>query len=224
MQYYSLTNKTLKANFKEACIQSIAPDNGLYFPNYIPQLPSIFFNGLKAASKEAIAYDVLQPYIGNDIPKKDLEKILEETFDFPFPLVPVTDGIFSLELFHGPTLAFKDVGARFMSHSLGYFLKGTSQPVTVLVATSGDTGGAVAHGFLGVEGVKVVILYPAGKVSDMQERQLTTLGNNITALQVQGNFDDCVTEWGSGIFWPRASSTIPLNFTGCAVSTMYPFV
>lgn len=191
MRYYSLNNRKITASFKEACIRGIAPDNGLYFPEHIPPLQDSFFDGLKSASKAAIAYYVLQPYIGSDIPKRKLETILEETFDFPFPLVCVSDDIFSLELFHGPTLAFKDVGARFMSRCLGYFLKGTTKPITVLVATSGDTGGAVAHGFLGVEGVNVVILYPAGKVSDMQERQLTTLGNNITALQVQGNFDDC---------------------------------
>ncbi|RYY20945.1 MAG: threonine synthase, partial [Cytophagaceae bacterium] len=138
-----------------------------------------------------IAYTVMQPYVGDTIPEAELRRICAETVDFEFPLVPVTEHIGALELFHGPTLAFKDVGARFMSRCLGYFSQGESAPLTVLVATSGDTGGAVAHGFLGVPGVEVVILYPSGKVSPLQELQLTTLGHNITALEVDGNFDDC---------------------------------
>jgi threonine synthase len=133
----------------------------------------------------------MQPYVGDTIPETDLRRICAETVNFEFPLVPVTEHIGALELFHGPTLAFKDVGARFMSRCLGYFSQGETAPVTVLVATSGDTGGAVAHGFLGVPGVDVVILYPSGKVSPLQELQLTTLGQNITALEVAGNFDDC---------------------------------
>ena len=172
MRYYSLTDKSQKATFKEATIRGIAPDGGLYFPEAIPKLSSTFFKDMKGASKAAIAASVLHPYIGSDIPKKLLEAIVEETFDFPFPLVQVTDSIFSLELFHGPTLAFKDVGARFMSRCLGFFLK----------QTSATCYGACSHFWryrwrsslwlLEVEGVKVVILYPAGKVSDMQERQL----------------------------------------------------
>lgn len=191
MHYYSLNKQSQAVTFKEATVQGIAPDRGLYFPEKIPKLPSAFFNHLHQSSEVELAYQVLQPYIGNDIPEKDLETILEETFSFPFPLKKMDESIYTLELFHGPTLAFKDVGARFMSRCLGYFLKNNKRPITVLVATSGDTGGAVAHGFYNVPGVEVVILYPKGKVSDVQELQLTTLGNNIKALQVQGNFDDC---------------------------------
>lgn len=191
MLYHSLNGKSKSVSFKEATLNSIAPDNGLYFPEEIPLLQKQFFENIENTSNEAIAFEVMRPYIGNDIPDKELEIILAETFDFPFPLKRVQDSIYSLELFHGPTLAFKDVGARFMSRCMGYFLKNNTKPVTVLVATSGDTGGAVAHGFYDVKGVEVVILYPKGKVSEVQELQLTTLGKNITALQVEGNFDDC---------------------------------
>ena len=142
-------------------------------------------------SNEEIAFRVIKPYVGNTIPEEKLFQIVGETVNFPIPLVKVSDSISSLELFHGPTLAFKDIGARFMSRCLGYFVKGDSRKVTVLVATSGDTGGAVANGFYNVEGVEVIILYPSDKVSPVQEKQLTTLGKNITALEVQGTFDDC---------------------------------
>jgi threonine synthase len=154
-------------------------------------LSTDFIKNIKQYSKGQIAYEVIAPYIGSDIPEADLRRICEETVAFDFPLVGITEQIYSLELFHGPTLAFKDVGARFMSRCLGYFSREQSRRVTVLVATSGDTGSAVANGFLGVEGVDVVILYPSGKVSKVQELQLTTLGQNITALEVAGTFDDC---------------------------------
>ena len=191
MNYYSLNDPSKKVSFKEATIKGQAPDKGLYFPEKLPMLPKDLISDLTALSPEDIAIRVIQPYVGDTIPEKELQRIVSETISFPFPLVPVTGDIFSLELFHGPTLAFKDVGARFMSRCLGYFVKGSDQPVTVLVATSGDTGGAVASGFYDVEGVNVVILYPSGKVSSVQELQLTTLGKNITALQVDGTFDDC---------------------------------
>ncbi|HEY4207842.1 MAG TPA: threonine synthase [Puia sp.] len=191
MNYYSLNNISAKVSFKEATIRGQAPDKGLYFPEEIPALPGQLIREIDSLSLEELAYRVISPYVGGAIPEQDLRRIVAETINFPFPLVPVTDNISSLELFHGPTLAFKDVGARFMSRCLGYFVKDRSQPVTVLVATSGDTGGAVASGFYDVEGIRVVILYPSGKVSSVQELQLTTLGRNITALEVDGSFDDC---------------------------------
>lgn len=191
MHYYSLNHNAPKATFAEATVKGQAPDKGLYFPKYIPQLPKGFIENIRNYSKEEIGVTVLSPYVGNTIPAAELERIVSETVNFEFPLVKVTDNIYSLELFHGPTLAFKDVGARFMSRCLGYFNRNSNQHTTVLVATSGDTGGAVASGFLGVEGVDVVILYPSGKVSPIQELQLTTLGQNITALEIDGTFDDC---------------------------------
>ncbi len=191
MRYYSLNRQSPPVDFRTAAIAGQAPDGGLYFPESIPQFSADLLGNLASLSQADIAYEVMRPYVDDTIPEADLRRICAETVDFPFPLVPITERIGALELFHGPTLAFKDVGARFMSRCLGYFSRGETQPVTVLVATSGDTGGAVAHGFLGVPGVEVVILYPSGKVSPLQELQLTTLGQNITALEVSGNFDDC---------------------------------
>lgn len=191
MLYYSTNNKSITADFKQATIQGQAPDKGLYFPEHIPTISPDFIKHIDDYSKAEIALQIIQPYIGNTIPTAELQRIIQETIDFDFPLVPVDDSIYSLELFHGPTLAFKDVGARFMSRCLAYFVKDMSRKVTVLVATSGDTGGAVANGFFNVEGVDVVILYPSKKVSSIQELQLTTLGHNITALEVEGSFDDC---------------------------------
>lgn len=191
MLYYSLNKQSPKVDFKEATIQGQAPDKGLYFPEYIPRLPTDFIKEITSYSKEEIALQVIQPYVGNTIPLKKLNEIVAETIHFEFPLVKVDEDKYSLELYHGPTLAFKDVGARFMSRCLGYFAKEKKEKVIVLVATSGDTGGAVANGFYNVEGVEVVILYPSGKVSSVQEKQLTTLGKNIHALEVHGNFDDC---------------------------------
>src|SRR6186713_509550 len=191
MLYFSTNGKASKTDFKEATIRGQAPDKGLYFPEQIPSLPKDFTENISKLSKEEIAYTVIRPYTGNTVPEKELKRIVEETVNFEFPLVPITNSIYSLELFHGPTLAFKDVGARFMSRCLGYFVKEQQQKITVLVATSGDTGGAVANGFYDVEGVDVVILYPSGKVSSVQEKQLTTLGKNIHALEVEGTFDDC---------------------------------
>jgi len=191
MKYYSLNKQSPAVDFKTATIQGQAPDKGLYFPETLPKLPKSWFEEIGTRSNEQIAFDVIKPYVGDEIPGQELERIVKETIDFPIPLVKIKEDIFSLELFHGPTLAFKDVGARFMSRCLGYFAKERSGKVTVLVATSGDTGGAVANGFYDVEGVEVVILYPSGKVSSVQEKQLTTLGKNIHALEVQGTFDDC---------------------------------
>lgn len=191
MNYYSLNHQSPNVSFAGAAVKGQAPDKGLYFPERIPTLPKDFISDIRNYSKEEIGFTVMKPYIGESIPDDVLQTIINETINFDFPLVKITDSIASLELFHGPTLAFKDVGARFMSRCLGYFNRNSNQHTTVLVATSGDTGGAVANGFLGVEGFDVIILYPSGKVSPIQELQLTTLGQNITAIEVQGNFDDC---------------------------------
>jgi threonine synthase len=191
MNYYSLNKQAADVSFKEATIFGQAPDKGLYFPRTIPVLDQQFIHQIQSYSKQELAFRIMLPYVGNTITEEALYEIVAETIDFDFPLVPINTNIYSLELFHGPTLAFKDVGARFMSRCLGYFSIGQSSKITVLVATSGDTGGAVANGFLGVEGVDVVILYPSGKVSPVQELQLTTCGQNITALEIAGTFDDC---------------------------------
>lgn len=191
MKYYSLNRDSPKVNFREAVIKGLAPDKGLYFPENITPLPKTFFDEIEHLSNSEVAYQAIRQFVGDEIPDADLRRIISETLSFEFPLVEIEHDVYSLELFHGPTMAFKDVGARFMSRCLAYFNSDKIQKNTVLVATSGDTGGAVASGFLGVKGVDVVILYPSGKVSDIQERQLTTLGQNITALEVDGVFDDC---------------------------------
>lgn len=191
MNYFSTNRQSPVVDFKEATIAGQAPDRGLYFPERIPELPASFFAAMEKRKKEEVAFEVIRPYVGDAIPGDELMRIVSETVNFEFPLVRVRDNIYSLELFHGPTLAFKDVGARFMSRCLGYFSKERSDKVYVLVATSGDTGGAVASGFYDVEGVDVIILYPSGKVSSVQEKQLTTYGRNIHALEVGGSFDDC---------------------------------
>ena len=192
MKYYSLNHNAPKVSFEEAVIQGLATDRGLYFPENITPLSNDFFDTIENLSNEEIAFQAIQQFVGDEIPETELRAIIKDTLCFGFPVVEVEKGIYSLELFHGPTMAFKDVGARFMSRCLGYFNRNDKKSKnTVLVATSGDTGGAVASGFLGVEGVDVVILYPSGKVSDIQEKQLTTLGQNIKALEVDGVFDDC---------------------------------
>ncbi len=191
MNFYSLNNQADDVSFKDAVIKGIAPDKGLYFPESITPLPNSFFENIEELSNREIAFNAIHQFVSEEIPNDKLKEILAQVLDFDFPVVEIEENVATLELFHGPTMAFKDVGARFMANCLGYFSKNSTQEVTVLVATSGDTGGAVANGFLGVKGVKVVILYPSGKVSDIQERQLTTLGQNITALEVDGTFDDC---------------------------------
>ncbi len=191
MKFYSTNKQSPAVDFLEATIKGQAPDKGLYFPERIPMIEKELLVNIDELSNEEIAYRVIQPYVGNTIPAEKLRAIVSETVNFPIPLVQVSEDIAALELFHGPTLAFKDVGARFMSRCLGYALQGEKRKVTVLVATSGDTGGAVANGFYDVPGVEVVILYPSGKVSPVQEKQLTTLGKNIRALEIDGTFDDC---------------------------------
>ena len=191
MNYYSLDRKSPSVDFREAAIRGQAPDGGLYFPEFIPELDNYFFKLIGELTENEIAYNVIKPYVGDSIPEDDLKRIVKETINFPIPLVRVTDDVSALELFHGPTLAFKDVGARFMSRCLGYFSQGEKRKLSVLVATSGDTGGAVANGFYGVDGVEVFIFYPSGKVSALQEKQITALGKNIHAFEVEGSFDDC---------------------------------
>ncbi len=195
MTYFSLNHNAPEVTFEEAVVRGLAPDKGLYFPKTIQQLPDSFFQNIETLSHVDIAFEAIKQFVGDEIPEAQLKEILKDVLSFDFPLVEIDKNIASLELYHGPTMAFKDVGARFMARCLGYFNSKNlnTDNVTVLVATSGDTGGAVANGFLGVNGVDVVILYPSGKVSDIQEKQLTTLGQNITALEVDGVFDDCQT-------------------------------
>ncbi len=193
MKYYSTNHNSDKASLKEAIIRGLAPDKGLYMPERIPAIPSAFFRHIGEMTLHDIAYVVANTLFGDDMESEALKNLLKDALNFDIPLVKVDEGKYSLELFHGPTLAFKDVGARFMARMLAYFSGEGSQQKTihVLVATSGDTGGAVANGFLNVPGVHVHVLYPKGKVSPLQEAQFTTLGNNITAIEVEGSFDDC---------------------------------
>ena len=193
MKFYSTNNPTVKVDLKQAVTQGLAPDNGLYMPEKIPVLPKEFFEDLGSRSFQEIAFEVASNLLGEDVPAEELKRIVAHTIQFDAPLTALEDNIYALELFHGPTLAFKDFGARFMSQLLGYFAKQQQQEIIILVATSGDTGSAVANGFLGVPGTKVVVLYPSGKVSEIQEKQFTTLGENVTALEVAGTFDDCQT-------------------------------
>jgi len=194
MTYYSTNGEATIASLEKAVVKGLAEDKGLYMPDHINPLPQEFFDNIENLSFHEIACEVANAFFGEDIPREDLDRIVCDTLSFDVPAVKVTDNIYSLELFHGPTLAFKDVGARFMARMLQYFLKSKGndgQEVNVLVATSGDTGSAVANGFLGVEGIHVYVLYPKGKVSPIQECQFTTLGQNITAIEVDGVFDDC---------------------------------
>lgn len=191
MQYFSTNRRSPEVSFREAVLRGQPEDRGLYFPASIPELSAEFIGSLGMRSNEKIAFDVIRPYVGGCINDEELFEICSETVNFPFPLVEITDRIAALELFHGPTLAFKDVGARFMSRCLQYFSAEQGRKTVVVVATSGDTGGAVASGFHNVEGVEVVILYPKGRVSKVQELQLTTLGGNVTTLELRGSFDEC---------------------------------
>lgn len=191
MRLYSTNRSAAEVSFKEAVFKGLPDDNGLFMPVSIPQLPSSFFDTIDKLSFQEIAFQVTKALIGDEIPDADLKKIIDDVLSFDAPLVKVEENISVLELFHGPSLAFKDFGARFMAKIMSYFLQKEKKEIHILVATSGDTGSAVAQGFLGMAGIKVTILYPSGKVSDIQEKQLTTLGQNITALEVDGTFDDC---------------------------------
>lgn len=192
MNYYSTNKQAPDTTLEEAVVKGLAADKGLFMPYGIKPLPQEFYDNIETLSFQEIAYRVADAFFGEDVPADVLKQIVYDTLNFDVPLVKVTEDIYSLELFHGPTLAFKDVGGRFMARLLGYFIrKEGKKQVNVLVATSGDTGSAVANGFLGVEGIHVYVLYPKGKVSEIQEKQFTTLGQNITALEVDGTFDDC---------------------------------
>ncbi len=189
MKYISTKGKSEKISFKEAVIKGMPEDKGLYFPERIPLLNIDFIKNIEKYSNEEIAYTVASEFLGDEIPSIDLKNIISKTLNFDIPLIELDKGLYSLELFHGPTLAFKDIGAGFMANCLNYFVK--DEKIKIIVATSGDTGSAVANGFLGSENIDVFILYPSGKVSEFQEKQFTTLGKNITAIEVDGNFDDC---------------------------------
>jgi len=191
MKLYSTNNKDNIVHLKEAVLKSLPADKGLYMPVHIPKLPASFFNKIEDYSFEEIAFEVASALIGDYIPSVDMKGIIHRAIDFPAPVVMHDDTVGTLELFHGPSLAFKDFGARFMAELISYFIKNEQKKITILVATSGDTGGAVAAGFYNTPGIEVIILYPKGKVSDLQEKQLTTLGNNIHALEIEGTFDDC---------------------------------
>jgi threonine synthase len=191
MKFRSTLRQSPEVSLREAVFRGSAPDGGLYMPVEMPRLPADFSGRLRSLSFPEIAREVSALFVGDDVPPSALTEIVTGAFDFPAPLVTLTERLHILELFHGPTLAFKDFGARFMARLMGHFVQETGKLLTVIVATSGDTGSAVAHAFLGVPGTRVVILYPAGRVSDAQEKQLTTLGQNIAALEVTGSFDDC---------------------------------
>lgn len=191
MELYSTNRRSKNVSFKEALFRALPPDNGLYMPVHIPQMPASFFAALPTMSLSRIAFEVSKALLGDEIPPSRLETLVADAFNFQAPVLEVAENIYALELFHGPTAAFKDFGARFMSRLMGYFLAQEAQEIHILVATSGDTGSAVAKGFLGIPQIKVTILYPQGKVSEIQEKQLTTLGQNIRAIELQGTFDDC---------------------------------
>ncbi len=191
MQFYSTNHKNHLVSFKEAVFKSLADDNGLFMPTEIPLLPAKFFEKLNSMPLQEISFEVAKSLLKNDIPQTILKGIIDDALNFNAPLVELEGQVFVLELFHGPTLAFKDFGARFMARLMSYFIRNSDREITILVATSGDTGSAVAHGFYNTPGIQVVILYPSGKISAIQEKQLTTMGGNITALEIKGTFDDC---------------------------------
>lgn len=191
MFFYSTRHQSPTANLRQAVMQGLPTDNGLYMPSHIEKLPASFFDQIETLSFPEISFAVAQCLLQDTIPAADLKEIVYKAINFDAPLVPINQNLACLELTHGPSLAFKDFGARFMAQIMQYFVSQSKQKLYILVATSGDTGGAVAQGFLGVEGIEVIILYPSKKISELQEKQLTTLGNNITALEVAGTFDDC---------------------------------
>ncbi|MCW0483537.1 threonine synthase [Gaoshiqia sediminis] len=191
MKYYSTNKSVPEVTLKEAVTKGLADDKGLFMPERIEALPASFFENIHNMSFQEISFEVAKKFFGEDIPEAELKAIVYDTLNFDCPVEHVSGNIYSLELWHGPTLAFKDVGGRFMARLLGYFLQGNTEHVSVLVATSGDTGSAVANGFLGVPGIHVYVLYPKGLVSEIQEKQFATLGQNITAIEIDGTFDDC---------------------------------
>ena len=214
MKYYSTNHQAPEATLREAVERGLAPDRGLYMPERIERLPASFFDRIASMSFPDMAFEVSRAFFGEDVDEASLRHIVADTLTFDTPVAPVDGNIFSLELFHGPTLAFKDVGARFMARLLQHFIRrdtADGRPVNVLVATSGDTGSAVANGFLGVDGIHVYVLYPKGKVSRIQESQFTTLGRNITALEVDGVFDDCQALVKSAFMDPELNAHMKLT-------------
>ncbi len=214
MKYYSTNHQAPEATLREAVERGLAPDRGLYMPERIERLPASFFDRIASMSFPDMAFEVSRAFFGEDVDEASLRDIVADTLTFDTPVAPVDGNIFSLELFHGPTLAFKDVGARFMARLLQHFIRrdtADGRPVNVLVATSGDTGSAVANGFLGVDGIHVYVLYPKGKVSRIQESQFTTLGRNITALEVDGVFDDCQALVKSAFMDPELNAHMKLT-------------
>lgn len=209
MKYFSTNKKADDVSFKDAVIRGLAPDGGLYFPERIEKLPAGLIGSGK--SVEELGFEVAKRFVDGEIPDDKLQTIVSETVNFPLPVVPVEKDVFSLELWHGPTCAFKDVGGRFLGRCLSHFVAQNGEKVTILVATSGDTGSAVAAGFLGVEGIDVVILYPKGKVSKIQEQQLTTMGQNISTLEVNGTFDECQSMVKSAFNDPELRSKMKLS-------------
>jgi threonine synthase len=191
MRYYSTRNKNNLVSFKTAVMDGLAKDGGLFMPEEIPALPQALINEIEDYSIGEIGFEIAKKFVGDEIPADELKSLVDKAINFPAPLFELSNELSVLELFHGPTLAFKDFGARFMAKTMGHFVKGSGEELNILVATSGDTGSAVAYGFYGVEGINVYILYPSGKVSEIQEKQLTTLDKNITALEIEGTFDDC---------------------------------
>lgn len=191
MIFYSTKTASLKASLEEAVFKSLPPDNGLYMPESIPKVSKEFLDTIENRTFKEIAVEITNTLLGDDISREDIEKLIESSYDFDAPVLKITPDDYVLELFHGPSMAFKDFGARFMAALMSYFLVKSQKEIQILVATSGDTGGAVAQGFYKVPGISVTILYPSGKVSDIQEKQLTTLGHNVTALEIDGTFDDC---------------------------------
>jgi len=191
LKFYSTTDRSVRVTLREAVLGGMPPDKGLYMPEFIPRLPQSFLNSLDSSDYQTICLEIAQALLGDDIPSAALQNIIHDAINFGTPLVWIEDRVNTLELFHGPTLAFKDVGARFMSRLMAFLIKDSGQKLTILVATSGDTGSAVANGFYDIPGIDVIVLYPAAKISQIQEKQIATLGKNITALKIDGNFDDC---------------------------------
>ena len=191
MKFYSTNNKSTRVTFHDAVMTGLADDGGLYMPEYIPVLDPSFFLDIKKYSLAEIGFEIASKFIEDEISQNDLQDIINDAINFPAPLIKLNYSLSVLELFHGPTLAFKDFGARFIARVMSHFIKDSRKQMNILVATSGDTGSAVAHGFYGAEGISVFLLYPKNKVSEIQEKQLTTLDKNITALEIDGNFDDC---------------------------------
>lgn len=227
MRYYSTKNKNHLASLQEAVLRGLPPDNGLYMPEHIPAFSSGEVQAMASWSLTDIAFHAAKKFLAGDVPEEVIGSIVRKAIHFDAPLVSLTDNLHILELFHGPTLAFKDFGARFMAHLMGWLVRGDDRKLTILVATSGDTGGAVASGFLGVEGIEVIILYPSGKVSPLQEKQLTTLGQNITALEIEGTFDDCQALVKQAFLDPglseklRLSSANSINISRLIPQTFY---